>query len=179
MTYSDEQMLELLRQALEPAPVRPARERRQAIRSMASSESAPPAIQARSKVRRGPRRIAWAAVAVAAAAVLFAGGVLVGEDLPRPIRALAHTIGLPVESPELTDARGLLHDLGELVGSTEGDPSNQQTLDRIQSVDGDMLEVVGKLDEEEKAKIVPVAHEVHLRAQQVLQEAGRVRRPSP
>lgn len=124
--------------------------------------------------RRAPRRVGLVLAAAAAAIAIFVGGLVVGEGLPRALRSAAHAIGLPVDSPTLLDAREVLHDLGEAVGRSETDTTTPpELLDEMQALDTRMLGLVAKLDDEEKAKIVPVAHEVHLRAVQVLTEAGR------
>ena len=51
--------------------------------------------------RRGGRHRGWIGAAAFAA----------GAPVPRPIRAVAHDVGLPVDSPELTDAKGAESDL--------------------------------------------------------------------
>ncbi len=50
---------------------------------------------------------AAAGIVVGSGAAAFAAGA----PVPRPIRAVAHDVGLPVDSPELTDAKGAESDL--------------------------------------------------------------------
>ncbi len=168
----DDDLLADLGRALRP-DAHPTEAQRAAIRAMAVSG-------ARQDRPHLPRRFAvrpWlAAAAVVAMVAAFGAGTVFEDDLPRPLRVAARAIGLPVDSSELVEARGLMLRLGELVGSTErGDATvaSAETLDQMEAVDARMLELVAKLDAEEKAKLVPVAHEVHLRAVQVLEESGR------
>ena len=93
----------------------------------------------------------------------FASGVVFATNVPAPVRATLHSAGLPVDSPELVEARAVLHDLGVALG--EGRPPEE-----VRQADTRMLELVEQLDREEKQEIVPVAHEVHLRAVQYLGE---------
>ena len=109
-------------------------------------------------------RAALAVLGVAAALLVgLVGGVVLGDDLPRPVRAAAHAIGLPVESPELVEARAELHALGRALAA--GD------LQAIRVADAEMVALVRGLDADERARIEPVAHEVHLRAVEVLGDA--------
>ncbi|MGH2760534.1 MAG: hypothetical protein ACRDKJ_13375 [Actinomycetota bacterium] len=174
MTYgSDDELLAELGRALAP-DVRPSEARRAEVRVMASAgEPGRRSVPSRRRVSLG---LAVGAIAAAAIVLAFGAGVVFHEDLPRPVRVAARALGLPIESPELVEARGLMLRLGVLVGSTERGEDTvapAATLDRIEAIDARMLELVGKLDAQEKAKLVPVAHEVHLRAVQVLEESGR------
>jgi hypothetical protein len=96
------------------------------------------------------------AVAAALIAASFTAGVLLSDDLPRPIRGAAHTIGLPVESNQLVDARAALDRLGQALAA--GDMA------AAREADATMVRLVKALDADERAKVEPVAHEVHLRA---------------
>ncbi len=105
--------------------------------------------------------MALAVLGIAAALVVgVLGGVILGDDLPRPLRAAAHAVGLPVDSPELVDARAELASLGRALAA--GD------LEAIREADAQMVALVKGLDPDERARIEPVAHEVHLRAVEVL-----------
>jgi len=73
-------------------------------------------------------------------------------------------IGLPIASPELVDAQSALHDLGVALANED--------VDGVRSSDARMVELVGSLSEEEAAEVEPVAHEVHLRAEQFLEQRG-------
>lgn len=174
MTYlNDDELLAGLGRALESS-AQPTPAQRAGVRSMAEGRrSRAPAGWVPPRVSR---RFALAIAAIAVFVVAFGAGVVFQDDLPRPVRVAARAIGLPLESPELVEARELMLRLGELVGSTERGERTVATpmvLDEMESVDARMLVLVGKLDAGEKAKLVPVAHEVHLRAVQVLEESGR------
>jgi hypothetical protein len=93
----------------------------------------------------------------------FASGVVFATDVPAPVRAALHSTGLPVESPELVEARAALHDLGVALGE-------RRSPEEVQRTDALMLELVEQLDKEEQEEIEPVAQEVHFRALQYLGE---------
>ena len=111
--------------------------------------------------RRG--RVQRSVVVTAALVCLlaFASGVVFATDIPTPLRAALHSAGLPVESPDLVEARALLHDLGVALG--EG-----RSPEEVEQADARMLELVERLEGKEQEAIVPVAHEVHLRAVEYL-----------
>ena len=96
------------------------------------------------------------------AAAAFLVGLVIADDMPRPVRAAAHAVGLPVDSNELVDAQAALDRLGRAlaVGDT----------DAVRTEDATMVRLVKSLDDDERARIEPVAHEVHLRAVQLLEE---------
>ncbi len=146
----DDELLERLGRALEPEDRAPPADRVRRLRAYAGGGS--------------PRR-SWVTRALTAAAMLmvFAGGVLLGASPPDAVRDFAHDVGLPVESSTLVETREALHDLG--VAISERDRA------AARSADERMLELVDRLDAEEKAKIVPVAHEVHERALELLEGA--------
>ncbi len=154
----DERILDLLGRALRddteiaPPPERTAALRAQVLARRASAAPRQPAVPGRRRWRR--------AAAVAAAAAAFVVGLVIGHDPPRPIRELAHDVGLPVDSPTLVDARDQLDRLGSALAAEDED--------EVKAADACMLAHVAELDAEEKAEIVPVAHEVHLRAEQFL-----------
>jgi len=77
-----------------------------------------PVVPLRPAIRRRPlRRLgssAWRAGSVAAAMVVFSASAAAaagGVPLPRPVRAVAYTVGLPVDSPALDDTN---HHIDEL-----------------------------------------------------------------
>lgn len=163
----DEELLSRLGRALAPAPGEPDPARVARLRAMAeagrstTASSPTTGTVARIGVRRRGRRAA-VAIGVAAVAASFVVGVVVGAEPPRPLRAAAHAVGLPVESPQLADARNELHDLGAALAA--GDRS------RVEAADRRMVTLVKSLPPDEKPKIEPVAHEVHLRAVSFLQK---------
>lgn len=146
----DDDLSANLERAMLPAPRTPPAERIRALR--AHVEEGEPL--------RGPRRLArW--LAAAAIVIAFGGGVVLGHDLPDPIRDFARAIGLPVESSTLVETRAVLHDLGVAI--------SERDREAARAADARMLALVAQLNEEEKAKIVPVAHEVHERALELIE----------
>jgi hypothetical protein len=89
--------------------------------------------------------------------------VLLAEDLPRPVREVAHAIGLPVDSTELVDGRNAVHDLGLALAAGDAEA--------VAAADAEMLRRVDELSESERDEVVPVAHEVHLRAVAFLEDS--------
>jgi hypothetical protein len=149
---SETDLLEQLQQVLDdgirrsPAPERVAALAFQVEAKRAAAASVP------APARRWPLRAAIVGIAAA-----FLIGAVMGHEMPRPVRHVAHAIApSQVESPDLHDARASLDELGRALAArdTEG----------VCEADQRMLELVGELTEEEKGKIVPVAHEVHERA---------------
>ncbi len=110
-----------------------------------------------------PRALRRAAVAFAVLAAL-GGGLVIGHELPRPVREFAVFLRIPVDSVELVAARAELDRLGRALASR--DAGEAAAADRA------MLSIVKKLDQNEKDEIVPVAHEVHERACDFLAEMG-------
>lgn len=153
----DERLLGLLGRALEPAPAEPPRARVEALRAMATRAGGRSQSHARGRRALGRRLIAAAALAVLA----FLGGLVVGHDLPRPLRVIAHGLGLPVESPALADARDALDVLGLAL--------SRDDREGVRRADAKMVRLVKALPAGDKRKIEPVAHEVHLRAVAVLE----------
>jgi hypothetical protein len=149
---NDDATLKLLAEALAPRDRAPAETRVAELRSHV--------IATRRRSGRALRRIAIAFAIVAA----IGGGTVVGYDLPRPIRSALHSLGLPVESTTLVEARAQLDRLGRALSVKD--------TDEIIAADNAMLGFVKKLDPDEKDKIVPVAHEVHERALALLRSLG-------
>jgi hypothetical protein len=150
--WSDDRLLTALGAALVPDAT-PPRDRVDAVRAHVIAVGR----------RRAPRRWRRVVVAFAVLAALV-GGAAIGHDLPRPVRQIAHAIGLPVESTTLVDAREQLDRLGRAL-------SRRDAGEAI-AADKAMLAFVKELSQEEKEKIVPVAHEVHERALTLLRQMG-------
>lgn len=153
----EETLLHELRAALVSSSEEPADERVQRVRARAEAGK-------RLMDLERHRGRAQRAVLVAAALVCllaFVSGVIFATDIPTPVRAALHSAGLPLESPELIEARAVLHDLGVALGE-------ERSPEEVQQADARMLELVEQLDKNEQEAIVPVAHEVHLRAVEYL-----------
>jgi hypothetical protein len=153
---ADDRLLELLAVALAPGERRPPPARVEEVRALASSAAMPAPVPLR---RRTPHLVTWA-VAASVAAASFMAGLVVANDLPRPVRAMAHAVGLPVDSNELVDARAALDRLGQALAAGDADA--------VRTEDATMVSLVRDLDDDERTRIEPVAHEVHLRAVEFL-----------
>jgi hypothetical protein len=174
MTSDDDRTLALLQRVLEAeAPQAPA-DRIAEIRARAISGRARYRLQAEqeSEVKPGrpavpPQMPFWAAAAASALLLLtaFIGGVGVGSEMPDWARGPAYTLGLPVDSPRLVQAREELDKLGNALA--RGDRRE------VAQADEQMVRLVKSLDEPERRKIEPVAHEVHLRAVEFLGQPPR------
>jgi hypothetical protein len=161
--HRDRELVRLLEEALDPPARQPPADRVAQLREQVAAAVPPAAALA---LRRNGRRRRFAgALAAAAVVVAFVAGTVVGDGgLPRPLRAAAEAIGLPVDSPELVDARRELQRLGESLAA--GDAAG------VAAADAAMVRLVKGLDADERARIEPVAHEVHLRAVAFLAGAG-------
>jgi hypothetical protein len=149
---TESRLLTALGAALAPADVGPSEDRVQELRAHVIALR-----------RAAPGRIRRAIVAFAVLCAL-AGGAVIGYDLPRPLRRAAHAIGLPVESTTLVDAREQLARLGKAL--------SRRDIQEAIAADKAMLGFVKELSQDEKDKIVPVAHEVHERAVALLRQRG-------
>jgi hypothetical protein len=176
---ADDPTMDALRRALlaenaaAPAPsVDRIQKLRSAVERRRAREVALPGEQIRPR-RRWPRLLAAAAAMVA----LFAVGVVVGHDLPGPLRDASNELGLPVDSPDLEATRDRLDELGHALTAATQAHAEGQLGDRefkaIARADAAMLDEVARLDADEKAEIVPVAHQVHLQAVLFFDENGR------
>ena len=155
---TDDRLLDVL--AVAPCPRRaPAAGRR----CRACAHSGPLSVgagpPARAAASPHAASVTWAAAAAVAAAA-FLAGLVIADDMPRPVRAAAHAVGLPVDSNELVDAQAALDRLGRALAA--GDT------DAVRAEDATMVRLVKSLDDDERDRIEPVAHEVHLRAVQLL-----------
>jgi hypothetical protein len=174
MTSDDDRTLALLRRVLEAdAPESPP-DRMAEIRERAISGRARLLKQADQESEVKARRPAtpaqmpfWAAAAASALLLLtaFIGGVGVGSEMPDWARGPAYSLGLPVDSPRLVEAREELDRLGNALAA--GDRRE------VAQADEQMVRLVKSLDEAERRKIEPVAHEVHLRAVEFLGQPAR------
>lgn len=152
---SDEQMTRLLARAFDPGDPQPPGERVAALRAHVLAAPTP---------RKRPMALRRAAVGFAVLAAL-GGGVIIGHELPRPLRDAARAVGIPgVESSALVDAREELHRLGQALA--------QKNWPKAAEADRRMLRLVKELDDEEQAKIVPEAHEIHVHTIDVLRDVG-------
>jgi hypothetical protein len=174
MTSDDDRTLALLQGVLEAdAPQAPV-DRIAEIRTRAISGRArlrleadqEPEVQAGRPAAPGQMPF-WAAAAASALLLLtaFLGGVGVGSEMPDWARGPAYSLGLPVDSPRLVEAREELDRLGNALA--RGDRRE------VAQADEQMVRLVKSLDEPERRKIEPVAHEVHLRAVEFLSQPAR------
>jgi hypothetical protein len=157
MRSEDERLLDLLTDVLEAEAPRPSPEGVTMVRARA--------ILGRSQ-RQTPRLLtAWAysMAGVLVVVATFLGGIAVGSDMPVWMRGPVHQAGLPVDSPRLVEARAALDRLGNALARSDG-PA-------VAAEDAAMVSLVKSLNADERAKIEPVAHEVHLRAVEFM--AGR------
>lgn len=116
MTLTSDELFDALGVALRPPPVEPSPGELAALHRMIDE-------RCRDRVTaRVPAMRAWArpfVVAAAAAGIVVGSGaaaVAAGAPVPRPIRAVAHNVGLPVDSPELTDAKSAASELRIVLG---------------------------------------------------------------
>ena len=149
---TDDRLLDLLAHALDSGPVTPPPAAVAAVR-LRATDGRRRAVTVRS---RPPRRIFVGAAALASIVVAFALGLTLADNMPRPVREVAHGVGLPVDSPNLVDARQELQRLGRALAACD--------LPAVGRADPEMVRLVKSLDQDERARVEPVAHEVHLRA---------------
>ncbi|HEX7521114.1 MAG TPA: hypothetical protein VF441_03545 [Acidimicrobiia bacterium] len=111
MTLTPDELFDALGVALRPPPVEPTPAELAALHRMID-ERCVDRTTARVPATRSWMR-PFVVVAAAAGIVVGSGAAAfaVGAPVPRPIRAVAHDVGLPVDSPELTDAKGAASDL--------------------------------------------------------------------
>jgi hypothetical protein len=127
---ADDRLLHLLADALAPEPVEPSPgELAHLYRAVTTPRPA-----ARHRPRSAVASLRRPIPAIAAAFVLLSGGTavaLTGPPLPRPVRAVAHDVGLPVDSPELADARGATSHLEHALEAREA-KAVQAAADRLE-----------------------------------------------
>lgn len=108
--------------------------------------------------RRPMRRLgssAWRAGSVAAGIVLFSASAAAasgGVALPRPVRVVAYTVGLPVDSPALDDTNQHIEELKEAVEANDK-PKAEATARRLQT---DLRKVPGHEKKEAAEKVEAV-----------------------
>jgi hypothetical protein len=122
---------------------------------------------------------AWQRRLLVAASVLvaFLAGALVAARPPAVVRDAAHSIGFDVDSSDLVDARARLDDLGSALAIATArrvdGALTEADLEAVARTDQEMLRAIGRLDDDERAALVPTAHQVHLRAVVLFLEQGR------
>jgi hypothetical protein len=124
--------------------------------------TATPAVAAR-RIERW-RRLA----AVAAAVIVVSGGTAYATSrrAPREVRVVAHAIKLPVESPDVTDARQALDELDAALGAVP------VRLDRVRAAVADVERELGELTPADRAGLA-------LRATTLLERARALLAPPP
>ena len=106
--HDDDRLLDALAVALRPAPSEPSMAELAALRSVVDE------VQVGAVRRRSGRRRRWVAGLLVGGVVLSGGTAYATNPVaPRPVRSAAFALKLPVESPELTDAKDALEDLEE------------------------------------------------------------------
>jgi hypothetical protein len=121
MSTGDTELLNQLGQALATVPSTPTREEVGAFRGLVGASRRPTSTVAELTSRPARRRVRRAALAAALAATLVLGGGAVALATGGPFsgvaRRAASAIGLPVDSPELSNAKNALAGLrGALAG---------------------------------------------------------------
>jgi len=95
---------------------------------------------------------AWRAGSVAAGLVLFSASAAAangGVPLPRPVRVVAYTVGLPVDSPALDDTHQHIKELTQAVKANDT-PKAERTVRRLQT---DLDKVPADEKKEAKPKV--------------------------
>ncbi len=167
MTDADDgRLYELLTRALEvPNTVPPASGLNSLHRAVAQRAEA---LRERELSATRPR-LAWLRRPIPALAGLLvltsvgtAGAIATGTTLPRPVREVAHAIGLPVDSPALAEARTTL---GRLLDAIE-----RRDLPAVQSLAPELEAALDGMSGEDRSKISDNAEEALDRARALLGE---------
>lgn len=159
----DDALLDALAVALRPAPAEP---------SMGELAGLHRALAARLEdvgaLRRGRRRRRFAAVA--GLLVLGSGGTAyaTSPSAPREVRSVAHAIRLPVEAPDVTDARKALDDLEEELAEP------RVRADKVRAELADVEEELAPLSAGQRAALEPRLTMLLERARAVLTAAAPV-----
>lgn len=149
----DIQFLDLLTRALEPKPVEPPATRLASLHQAIAEHARLHPKPVRRRVPQPPlltrlrRPIAAFVAAMALTSAGTAAAIGTGAvRLPRPVRAVAHGVGLPVDSPELADARSATALLRSALGHNDSDSVAVATqelntmLDRLSDGDRSKIE---------------------------------------
>lgn len=138
----DDELLDALGRTLLPDP--PASPSGDEVRSFLAEVAGVPVAAARPRRRLLPRFLAGGlAVALVGGGTAYAAGD--GSRIPAPVRRAAVAIRLPVDSPEVADAKKELADLEEAIGRGDAD--------RIAKAIEDVEEALSELSAGERASI--------------------------
>lgn len=155
MTLTDEHLLRALGSALRTAPMEPSTAELDAFR-LAVAQPRPaqvfaaPAARPSARASAFGRRPLTVALAAALSAVLGSGvAFAAGAPMPRAVRSVASSIGLPVDSPALVDAQHAMDRLRDALG---GDDHGA-----IRAGRDDLRSRLGGLDPGERARLEPEA----------------------
>ena len=124
----------------------------------ASESQTAPVRQFPPAARASWRRVgssAWRAGAVAAGLVAFSASAAAaagGVPLPRPVRVVAYTVGLPVDSPALDDTNHHIKELKDAV-KAQDKPKAEVTAQRLRT---DLAKVPSDEKQEAEQKATPV-----------------------
>lgn len=107
MNAADGQLIEALREALATTPAEPSVDEIDTLHQLVATRGAVATVLRLQQQPSRPtiRTKRTMTVAAACAALLVGVAVLASDTMPRPVASLAHRIGLPVEAPEVHDAR--------------------------------------------------------------------------
>ena len=174
---SDDEIAARLRDALEAegAGHGPDAARVEALRRVAHARRQVDSLERR-RPRRLPRRVGAYGLVAAAAVLAFVAGALVTARPPDAVRDAAGAIGFDVDSSDLVDARARMDELGRTLAQAttsrvEGDVTPGQ-LAAVAQADARMLDAIGSLEPAERDELVPIAHQVHLRAVELFVAEG-------
>lgn len=140
MSLAPDDLLDALGAALRPPPVEPSPAELVALHRMIDERCDAPVIT------RVPAKRAWArrplAVLAATAGLVMGSGAAAfaaGAPVPRPVRAAVHDVGLPVDSPQLADAKGAASELRAVLAAND-----TATIKRVRTrLDRNLAEVPG------------------------------------
>lgn len=133
--------------------------------------------------RRRPWMRSPIAIGAASVAVVFGGtaaAFAAGAPIPRPVRAAVHTIGLPVDSPQLSDAKHALADLRDALAGSDDKTlarARDQLLNRLDALSAGERRGLAP----ETAPLLAQANErlrVHVTAPQAGSGSPRTRTPA-
>lgn len=154
MASEDEDLLRRLEHALRPEEVEPSEAEIAALHRAVAEDATTPAVR-----RVWPRR---ALAGVAAAAVLTV--IVSGAPMPRPVRAAAHALGLPVDSVKVADAKSAVNELQRAL-----DDGDEERAARASARLRQRLEALGEGDRQRIGR----------RSDPLLQRAGALRGSQP